>query len=241
MRFFDITQNEQDTPGRLLIKFPFELSANFKSIFSGESLWHHEAKLWSVPVEARQRLEEWIQLVRKVEEHSRAASRQHLTELEIERVNADILTVTDELKRSNAARDSLSISRNTLNDSQKILDETLKILRDRKEELALTESALHFEREQAKLSRAAVDSILSPIIDLPALREAFDTLRLLESTASTAEAEKWREAQLEFIKARDALENAGVQLEAISYLAEYRDKVRKMPPAAWYTVTRSKP
>lgn len=233
MKFFDITEDQEADTARLLIKIPFELTKDFKKVFSGEYQYRKDLTAWSIPLEARARLQEWIDLTKKIEELSRTASKQHMTETEIERTKKAVQEIEAELTKTTTAKPGISLLRNMLSDS-------LKTLRERKEMLAIEEANLMTEKQQANVLRFEIEATLSPLIDLKSLLRHFDTLILLESSAGAAEAAEWREAQLHFIRARNTLQNAGIQLEAINYLAEYAGPVRKMPTTAWYKITKTK-
>lgn len=233
MRYFDITTNEDEAPGRLLVKIPFEISTSFKEAFTGQWQWHHDQKAWSLPADCRSTLDVWIELSRGVATASRVATRLHMTEAEIQRVKDEAAAATAKIAQQNAERESLAALKITLIESRK----TLKAQHDL---IAATDAELSFERQQQAEHQAEIEATLAPLIDLPKLRQAFDIMTRLETATSRSDHEEWRAAQLETIIARNTLANAGLDLEAVTFLAECREPIRKMPPAAWFSLTKKR-
>jgi len=217
---------------RLFLRVPFEARDSFKAVFSGLYEWHPGEKLWSLPPAQRARLGEWIALAHPIREPSALSTVLHLTEREIEQTREEIEEQRAKLGDINAKRAALKASRATLAESRKILNAERDSI-----ELAAAELA-HDEREEEE-QRAAVEAALSHLrIDLTKLRAVAAQMTLIERDNSRRALDRWNVMQMVFVRAKNALADAGLALEAITHLADYKLKARAMPPGAWHRLTR---
>lgn len=232
MELLEILTNTELAPGRSVLRVPFEIRQNFKDTFSTWK-WHEDAKLWSVDESEREKLGQWAQLVRAVASASADNTRRHLTAQQIERTEKAAAAVLAELdaKRGEQAE---------LPELKTKLAKSLELLQQRSDELAAVEAGLAFERQERDRHQADIDAALGAVIDLPALRKAVDVLTVLEASTNRRDREEWTVAQLQIVIARNTLAEAGIRLEALDFLAESRELIRKMPPGAWYALARSR-
>lgn len=218
-------------PPRLFLRVPYQARDTFKAVFSGFYEWHDDEKLWSLPTTQRARLGEWIALAYPIREPSAIATASHLTAREIEQTRKEIEEQRAKLGDINAKRAALKAQLATLEESRKILN-------DERDRVELAAAGLaHDEREESE-QRATIEAALAHLIDLPKLRAAAAQMTILERDNSRTAINRWGLLQVGFLVAKTTLEDAGLALEAVDFLATGRQSARAMPPGAWHSLTR---
>lgn len=216
---------------RLFVRVPFVARDSFKAVFSGFYEWHKTERLWSLPLSQRERLGEWIALAYPIREPSAIATALHLTERETKQTR-------EEIEEQRAKLGDIETMREELRAQIATLEETRKILQEDRDKLEIASIELAHEARQEEEERAAIEAALAHLIELPKLRAAAAQLTLLEADKSKQARDRWMVVQLEFVKAKITLEDAGLALEAVDFLAAAKQGARAMPPGAWHRLTR---
>lgn len=232
MELLEILTNTELAPGRSVLRVPFEIRQSFKDTFATWK-WHEDAKLWSVDESEREKLAQWAQIVRAVASASADNTRRHLTAKQIERAEA-------EAAKALAQLDDMRSKQAELPELKAKLARSLELLQQHRDQLDTLEAAQAVERHERERHQADIDAALGAVIDLPALRKAVDMMTVLEASTNRRDREDWIAAQLHIVIARNTLAEAGLRLEALDFLAESREPIRKMSPGAWYSLARSR-
>jgi phage host-nuclease inhibitor protein Gam len=222
---------DEDGAPRVFVRVPFQARENFKAVFAGLCHWHQPERLWSVPPHARDRLHAWIGLARPIARPSQLATAIHLTTQEIEQTRDEIAAEVAKLGDLAAKREELKALRATLSES-------CNILKAEREKVEPLDAEISYEAKRAEEQRAAFEAALGHLIDLGKLRAAAAQMTLLELENGPAARHRWGLTQLEFVRAKNALADAGLRLEAVDFFAGSRKSARTMPPGAWDRLTR---
>ncbi|MHA4870041.1 hypothetical protein ACXZ1M_20325 [Duganella sp. PWIR1] len=232
MELLEIVTAENLATGRAFLRVPYEIRQNFKDTFATWK-WHPDEKLWSVDDSEREKLASWSQLVKPLAVESADNTRRHLTAKQIERAEVEAAAALEKLTALRGEQDTLAALKVKLAQS-------LMVLQQRAEEVDAVEAGLDFERQEQARHQADINATLGRLIDLQALRKAVDAMTLLEASTNRRDMEEWRMAQLQIVIARNVMAEAGIRLEALDFLAESREPIRKMAPGAWFNLTRSR-
>lgn len=224
-------REHDDGKPRLFLRVPFEVRPSFKLVFSGLCAWHQTERLWSLPTSQRERLGKWIEITLPIAESSATATALHLTAKEIEQTRQEVAAELAKLGDIAELRAALESQLATLAESRRILQEE-------RDNLELASIELAHETRQEEEQRGAIESALAHLIDLPKLRAAAAQMTLLEADRSKQARDRWNVVQLAFTKAKITLEDAGLALEAVDFLAASRQGARAMPPGAWHRLKR---
>jgi len=232
--YFDIKENDERAPNRLLIQFPPipALREDFKKKFRGECEWVQKSKAWSVPIESRTRLEDWANLTRELAPLAREETNIYFTKEEIEETKVAVEAA--KIKHAALVKESggLTLLRNVLHNSA-------LALREHVAEISALEASKAFTRQQIEASKAEISATCLRLgVDLPVLYKAYDAMKHLEASSSRADVDEWRKYHRLFIDARNAFSDAGLDFHAASFGAESKEKIANMPELAWFTITK---
>lgn len=227
----------QEKNNALFVLIPFAAKDDLRLNFP-KAKWNPETKQWSVALEARERLEQWCDAVRKSSLASNQAATDSclMTEKELERTEAAIVDAKAKLA-------GIQETRQDIEDLKAKLAKTRKTLINMRDFIDAQKAEMEMEFADEKGKKDEIDETLAGIVDQPTLASAFATMKRFDESISKADIAEWHAAQDVLIDARNCLRNANLHHEALEFLAtvkQGRDMTRGIPPGAWYSITKAK-
>jgi DNA repair exonuclease SbcCD ATPase subunit len=223
----------EKTENGFAVKFPFELKDSFRELFPSAK-WDSYKKVWTVGPRSGKRLETWKaeteQAAESIIAENEAKSELDLTTNEI----ASLKQKLAELAKSTAEIQALRTQ----------AQEAKALLESMKAEVNQAETLKQNEAQQLEHEKQEALQLISKIIDLSACRNAASTMARNMVPSDRTKKAAFNDAQETVIKAFQQLKEAGLRVEAISFLADAnvnrpdRDHPRFVLDKHWYQLTK---